>query len=44
MITIDRGTEDDPWPCARLRRDTVDLSILEIVALVAAGRRRISGA
>ncbi len=30
LITIDRGTEDDPWPCARLRRDTVHLWILEI--------------
>lgn len=30
LITIDKGTEDDPWPCARLRRDTVHLWILEI--------------
>lgn len=29
-VTIDKGTEDDPWPCARLRRDTVHLWILEI--------------
>jgi hypothetical protein len=29
-VTIDKGTDDDPWPCARLRRDTVHLWILEI--------------
>jgi hypothetical protein len=29
-VVIDKGTDDDPWPCARLRRDTVHLWILEI--------------
>jgi len=29
-IIIDKGPVDDPWPCARLRRDAVSLWILEI--------------
>ena len=36
LLTIFSGSEDDPWPHARLRRDTVHLWVLEMA--VSGGR------
>ena len=32
VLTIESGSDDDPWPHARLKRDTVHLWILQMAA------------